>query len=141
MLFLKLKNDLWFSFFISLFIIISCSDSNTEKKEPISKDDLPNIIFNSAKYKVDLLCLKYNISSEPFAVDMTNYFTDQNPLSAASELDQDKLDNLLNSILNKKLDKEPLLLISQKHGVQLDVIAKILYDYKVWAAAEDCINP
>jgi len=129
---------------VGSFLSFSCSSENDQKKSSYSKKETTDIIKKSIKgnirYKISLICLKYNISNEQFIDEMVQVFAKGNLLynfdtySEEQKRDLVSMESLL-SKRNEHLDINELAQIGKKFDVSISTIASIIYDYELWEAA------
>ena len=132
----------WSILGICFLLFCTCSGNNKDVQESKEKTEWAKVIEgsieNTIRYKIDLLCLKYDISSESVKQELVNYIKSQDSMFQAMEkgkqIDQETILRLL--MQREKLDIDKLKLISARHNVPIKTLANLLYDYEIW----DSIN-
>ena len=129
---------------VGSFLSFSCSSENDQKKSSYSKNEATDIIKKSIKenirYKISLICLKYNTSNEQFVDEMVQVIAKKDLLYNFDTYSEEQKKDMVSieSLLIKKydhFDKNELAQISQKFNVSISTIASIIYDYELWEAA------
>jgi len=123
-------------------VAIGCSDSEN-KRTSRSKDDSISIKKiqedkkKSLKSKIDLLCLKYEVESEPLKKELMEYLV----TDFIATLDEDNKESNYYEEIKKYfhekvagtvIDTKKLIAMSKKHNVPVKKVAGIVYDYLIW---------
>jgi len=136
-----------FIFGIFFLLLCACSGNNKEQEVDLAKV-MEGRIENSIRYKIDLLCLKYDISSESIKQELVNFIKSQDLMlqtaakgkqsqnNKEEEVDYTKETILRLLMQREELDIDKLKLMSAKHNVPGKTLANLLYDYEIWDSIE-----
>lgn len=137
-------------------LFVSCEDTtwiwdSAEKKaakkakfsEKVEFTDVwKEMMEKDLKYKFYLLSIKYDISSDSFVQNMSDYamrYDKQYQIIEYMNNNDSKSDDFVSLLKKEKLiDIDELNLMSKVHGIPLKTIASIIYDYSIWEASERC---
>lgn len=126
--------------------VISCAK---KKEKAISDEDmfinLKAGLENSIKYKITLLCLKYEISSGDLKQDLIDLFVNQSPIIQLFEngINKGKKEEITISTIMKSINKsyklvalKKLNVLCEKYHVTIKTLSSLIYDYEVWEKIE-----
>lgn len=119
------------------FVLLGCSDNKTEKnKSSETKKALIESQKKGVEFKIDLLCLKYGLSSEPLKKDLKDYVMSKDRLLIfISDTKDTKMS--IEELMKNEIEIDALVQMSNKHNVTIQTIAGLFYDYMIWKELEN----
>jgi hypothetical protein len=123
-----------------LLLSIGCSN-DVERSERRSADEaivnpeIVRIMESEIRYRVDVLTMKYGITSDQITEVLMDFFSDQD-LVLALDRDKEALDeDWIERLIYKKLDRTKITQISESYNIPTKVLGGIIYDYELWRLA------
>jgi len=123
---------------LTIFVSLGCSDNKAEKNKSL---EVNKALLESHKkdieLKIDLLCLKYGLASEPFKKDLKEYVMSKDKLLVMTSIDTKDTKHLIEELMKNEIDIDVLVQMSNKHNVTIQTLACLFYDYTIWKGLEN----